>query len=95
MGEGRTWRMGNSGSGGASWPPLYDHPPPLSLSPTLALSPPSPGLWSQIKRAPKAKRVRKVYEVPGPSVPGAMPLDARARQIFQYFKVRGKNGKKK
>lgn len=45
-----------------------------------------PGLWSQIKRAPKAKRVRRVYEVPGPASPEAMPLDERARQIFRYFK---------
>ena len=44
------------------------------------------GLWSQIKRAPKAKKVRKTFEVQGPAVSGAMPLDARARQIFQYFK---------
>ncbi|KAL4425022.1 hypothetical protein ABPG77_001800 [Micractinium sp. CCAP 211/92] len=44
-----------------------------------------PGLWSLIKRAPKAKIKRKTYEVPGPAVPGAMPLDARARQIFAYF----------
>ena len=45
------------------------------------------GLWSQIKRAPKAKRVRRVYEVPGPASPDAMPLDERARQIFRYFKT--------
>lgn len=44
-----------------------------------------PGLWSLIKRSPKAKIKRKTYEVPGPAVPGAMPLDARARQIFAYF----------
>ena len=59
-------------------------PPPLVHS--------HAGLWSQIKRAPKSKRVRKVYEVPGPAVPGAMPLDDRARQIFQYFKVRRGGG---
>lgn len=29
---------------------------------------------------------RRTYEVPGPAVADAMPLDARARQIFQYFK---------
>ncbi|BDA50408.1 Protein COFACTOR ASSEMBLY OF COMPLEX C SUBUNIT B CCB1, chloroplastic [Coccomyxa sp. Obi] len=45
-----------------------------------------PGLWSQIKRAPKAKKVRKTFEVAGPSQPDAMPLDQRARQVFQYFK---------
>jgi Cofactor assembly of complex C subunit B len=44
------------------------------------------GLWSLIKRSPKAKIVRKVFEVPGPAVEGAMPLDARARQIYAYFK---------
>jgi hypothetical protein len=70
-------------------------PRALSPPPTTPLNLFSPhktqkkqtGLWSQIKRAPKSKRVRKVYEVPGPAVPGAMPLDDRARQIFQYFKV--------
>ena len=44
------------------------------------------GLWSQIKRAPKAKKVRKTFEVAGPSQADAMPLDQRARQVFQYFK---------
>lgn len=44
------------------------------------------GLWSQIKRAPKAKKRRKTYEVDGPARPGAVPLDNRARQIFEYFK---------
>ncbi len=29
---------------------------------------------------------RKVFEVDGPGVPGAVPLDARARAIFDYFK---------
>jgi hypothetical protein len=48
---------------------------------------PLAGLWSQIKRAPKAKRVRRVYEVPGPASPDAMPLDERARQIFRYFRT--------
>ncbi|KAL0020826.1 hypothetical protein WJX79_004115 [Trebouxia sp. C0005] len=45
-----------------------------------------PGLWSQIKRAPKAKRVRKTFETQGPQQKGALPLDQRARQIFAYFK---------
>lgn len=45
-----------------------------------------PGLWSLIKRAPKAKVRRRTYEVPGPGQEGAKPLDARAREIFQYFK---------
>jgi hypothetical protein len=44
------------------------------------------GLWSLIKRAPKAKIKRKTFEVPGPGVDNSMPLDARARQIFSYFK---------
>lgn len=46
----------------------------------------STGLWSQIKRAPKAKKVRKTFEVAGPARADALPLDERARQIFQYFK---------
>jgi hypothetical protein len=41
------------------------------------------GIWSQIKRAPQAVKKRKTFEVPGPAVDGAMPLDARARQIFR------------
>jgi len=45
-----------------------------------------PGIWSQVKRAPTAKKVRKTFETPGPAVEGAVGLDARARQIFQYFK---------
>lgn len=44
------------------------------------------GLWSQIKRAPVAKKVRKTFEVEGPGKAGSMPLDVRARQIFSYFK---------
>ena len=44
------------------------------------------GLWSQIKRAPKAKKVRKTFETPGPKAAEALPLDVRARQIFAYFK---------
>lgn len=45
-----------------------------------------PGIWSQIKRAPKANKKRKTFEVAGPSAEGAMPMDDRARQIFGYFK---------
>jgi len=45
-----------------------------------------PGLWSLIKRSPKAKIKRKTFEVAGPAVAGHMPLDTRARQIFNYFK---------
>ncbi|KAI7838653.1 hypothetical protein COHA_007579 [Chlorella ohadii] len=44
-----------------------------------------PGLWSLIKRSPKAKIKRKTFEVAGPAQAGAMPLDQRARQIFDYF----------
>ena len=47
---------------------------------------PCAGLWSQIKRAPKAKKVRKTFEVEGPASTGALPLDERARRIFGYFK---------
>lgn len=39
-----------------------------------------------MKRAPKANRKRKTFEVPGPSAPGAMPMDQRASIIFSYFK---------
>ena len=45
-----------------------------------------PGLWSQIKRAPKASIKRKTFEAPGPAKEGANSLDARASQIFMYFK---------
>ncbi|GAX84715.1 hypothetical protein CEUSTIGMA_g12137.t1 [Chlamydomonas eustigma] len=45
-----------------------------------------PGIWSQIKRAPQSSKKRKTYEVDGPARPGAMTIDNRARQIFQYFK---------
>ena len=45
-----------------------------------------PGLWSLIKRSPKAKIKRKTFEVEGPAVASHMPLDTRARQIFNYFK---------
>lgn len=45
-----------------------------------------PGIWSQVKRAPKANKKRKTFEVDGPARPGSMPIDERARQIFQYFK---------
>jgi len=44
------------------------------------------GIWSQIKRAPTAVKKRITFQVAGPAVQGAMPLDARARQIFSYFK---------
>ena len=44
------------------------------------------GLWSQIKRAPKASIKRKTFEAPGPAKEGENSLDARASQIFMYFK---------
>lgn len=44
-----------------------------------------PGIWSQVKRAPKANKKRKVFEVDGPARPGAMAIDDRARQLFRYF----------
>ena len=47
---------------------------------------PHPGLWSQIKRAPKSKRVRRTYEVAGPAAEGGPSLDATARAIFSHFK---------
>lgn len=58
-----------------------------SLYVTLALFLMSvPGIWSQVKRAPKANRKRKTFEVAGPGVAGAVPIDERARQLFAYFK---------
>eukprot|EP00983_Pelagomonas_calceolata_P041053 1137879-Pelagomonas_calceolata.AAC.4 len=47
---------------------------------------PDPCIWSQIKRAPKASKKRKVYEVDGPAKENAIPLKERARQIVSYFK---------
>lgn len=72
-------------------PPALTRPSPASaphsLYVTLALFLMSvPGIWSQIKRAPRANRKRKTFAVPGPAAPGAMPMDERARQIFAYFK---------
>jgi len=51
----------------------------------LSSAQPRAGLWSQIKRAPKASKKRKTFEVSGPAKDGAASLDARARQIFLYF----------
>lgn len=45
-----------------------------------------PGLWSLVKRAPKASVKRKAFEVEGPGVADAVPLNVRARAIFDYFK---------
>ena len=44
------------------------------------------GLWSLVKRAPKASRVRKTFEVEGPGQAGQQVLDRRAQEIFRYFK---------
>eukprot|EP00208_Stichococcus_sp_RCC1054_P002242 CAMPEP_0206135262 /NCGR_PEP_ID=MMETSP1473-20131121/592_1 /ASSEMBLY_ACC=CAM_ASM_001109 /TAXON_ID=1461547 /ORGANISM="Stichococcus sp, Strain RCC1054" /LENGTH=295 /DNA_ID=CAMNT_0053527063 /DNA_START=289 /DNA_END=1176 /DNA_ORIENTATION=+ len=45
-----------------------------------------PGLWSLVKRAPKASIKKKVFEVPGPKADAdVVPLDVRARQVFDYF----------
>uniref|UniRef100_A0A7S0S0U4 Uncharacterized protein n=1 Tax=Chlamydomonas leiostraca TaxID=1034604 RepID=A0A7S0S0U4_9CHLO len=58
-----------------------------SLYVTLALFLMSvPGIWSQVKRAPKANKKRKTYEVAGPAKADAMPLKERAKQIVTYFK---------
>ena len=54
------------------------------LTPTPTTT--TPGLWSLVKRAPKSKVKRKTFEVAGPAVAGALPLDARAKQIFAHFK---------
>ena len=51
----------------------------------LMCTPPIAGLWSQIKRAPKASIKRKTFEVEGPAKAGAQSLDIRAKQIFLYF----------
>ena len=59
-----------------------EHPPCLLTEDCMS----SAGLWSQIKRAPKAKKVRKTFEVAGPARSDALPLDERARQLFAYFK---------
>jgi hypothetical protein len=65
-------------------PPRAHHPQP---HPSLRPFHPLPkGLWSLIKRSPKAKIKRKTFEVAGPAKEGAVPLDARAREIFAYFK---------
>lgn len=73
----------------ARWAPTATccHPKPcclLYLCNSLCHPLCPPGIWSQIKRAPTATKKRKTFEVPGPAVAGAMPLDARARQIFRY-----------
>lgn len=73
--------------------------PPSSAQEVLTGSPPAssyyvslglfvitiPGLWSLIKRAPRATVKRKVFQVDGPAVEGAMGPGARARQILEYF----------
>ena len=43
------------------------------------------GLWSQIKRAPKSKRVRRVYELLPAAAGAPAPVDATAKKIYQHF----------
>jgi hypothetical protein len=60
-----------------------------SLYVTLALFLMSvPGIWSQVKRAPKSKIKRVTFQVPGPKSTTAPPveLDDHARAVFRYFK---------
>ncbi|CAG9467307.1 unnamed protein product [Pedinophyceae sp. YPF-701] len=45
----------------------------------------APGLWSLIKRAPKAAVKRQTFEIDGPKVEGAKPLDDVARGVAAYF----------
>eukprot|EP00466_Bigelowiella_natans_P017755 jgi/Bigna1/90071/estExt_fgenesh1_pg.C_610101 len=44
-----------------------------------------PGVWSQIKRAPKANIKRATFEVAGPKAPNGVETDVVARQLFQYM----------
>jgi hypothetical protein len=60
-----------------------------SLYVTLALFLMSvPGIWSQVKRAPKSKIKRITFEVAGPKSVASPPvaLDDHARAVFRYFK---------
>ena len=92
-----TWRMCAPQSAACPILPLHtvDPPgrnpirPPLpSMSPSCCSAPShlASGIWSQVKRAPKANRKRKTFEVAGPGAAGAISMDERARQNFQYFK---------
>lgn len=64
-----------------------------SLYVTLALFLMSvPGIWSQVKRAPKSKIKRITFQVPGPKYEGGdlgdapRELDDTARMVFRHFK---------
>jgi len=60
-----------------------------SLYVTLALFLMSvPGIWSQVKRAPKSKIKRVTFEVAGPrsTLVAPVTLDDHARAVFRYFK---------
>ena len=53
--------------------------PPESSCPA-----PPAGIWSQVKRAPKANKKRKVFEVDGPGREGSLSVDDRARQLYKW-----------
>eukprot|EP00471_Norrisiella_sphaerica_P001512 CAMPEP_0184481212 /NCGR_PEP_ID=MMETSP0113_2-20130426/2751_1 /TAXON_ID=91329 /ORGANISM="Norrisiella sphaerica, Strain BC52" /LENGTH=308 /DNA_ID=CAMNT_0026860187 /DNA_START=29 /DNA_END=955 /DNA_ORIENTATION=- len=44
-----------------------------------------PGVWSQIKRAPKANVKRATFEVAGPSAPNGVETDTIAKKLFGYM----------
>ena len=89
----RPLACGSRHAGAATVPPTYapphpTHPPTDPHARARAHREPLPrptGLYSLIKRSPKAKIKRKTFEVPGPAAQGAVPLDERARRIFGYF----------
>jgi len=59
---------------------------PQAAIPALALFTLAfPGVYSQIKRAPKANVKRVTFELPGPNAPNPMPLDKVAQMLFNYF----------
>ena len=45
-----------------------------------------PGVYSLVKRAPKATVKRITYEIPGPSAPEGREMDAVARDVAAYFR---------
>lgn len=45
-----------------------------------------PGLYSQVKRSPKAKIKRKTFEMAGPAADEPVAMDAWAGKLFQYMK---------
>ena len=46
-----------------------------------------PGLFSLVTRSVKVKPVQKIYEIPGPANPTAVPLRQTAAQVMAYFKA--------